>query len=43
MSDAPQGSDGPTVDAAPPASPFRVRGTDHVTIVGSNVEDTVAF
>jgi catechol 2,3-dioxygenase-like lactoylglutathione lyase family enzyme len=33
----------PEVTAEPPESPVSVRGTDHVTVAGSNVEDTVAF
>lgn len=33
----------PAVTAERPDSPIRVRGTDHVTVTGSNVEDTVAF
>ena len=31
------------VTAERPDSPIQVRGTDHVTVTGSNVEDTVAF
>ncbi len=31
------------VTATPPESPFRTTGTDHVTIWGSNAEDTIAF
>ncbi|MEF8773992.1 MAG: VOC family protein [Halobacteriales archaeon] len=31
------------VSADPPDSPFRVRGTDHVTVTGSNPEETIAF
>ncbi len=33
----------PPVTTDPPDSPFRTTGTDHVTIWGSNAEDTVAF
>ena len=39
MSDA---SD-PAVTADRPESPVRVRGTDHITVTGSNIEDTVRF
>ena len=31
------------VTAEPPDSPITVTGTDHITITGSNVRDTVAF
>ncbi|WP_247728893.1 VOC family protein [Halovivax limisalsi] len=31
------------VSAEPPESPMRTTGTDHVTIWGSNAEDTIAF
>jgi len=31
------------VTAEPPESPIRTTGTDHVTIWGSNAEDTIAF
>jgi len=31
------------VDPQPPKSPFQTRGTDHITIWGSNEEDTVEF
>ena len=31
------------VTAEEPDSPFRTTGTDHMTIIGSNEEDTVAF
>jgi len=31
------------VTAEPPESPVTLAGTDHVTLVGSNTEDTVAF
>ncbi|MFW6436060.1 MAG: VOC family protein [Halococcoides sp.] len=31
------------VTADPPDSPFRTTGVDHVTIWGSNAEDTIAF
>ena len=34
---------GPEVTAERPESPIHVAGTDHVTVTGSNVEDTVAF
>ncbi|WP_254832883.1 VOC family protein [Haloglomus salinum] len=33
----------PPVTAAPPESAFRTTGLDHVSIIGSNVEETVAF
>jgi catechol 2,3-dioxygenase-like lactoylglutathione lyase family enzyme len=36
-------SDDPEVTADRPDSPVQVQGTDHVTVTGSNVEDTVAF
>ncbi|MFC7007130.1 VOC family protein [Halalkalicoccus salilacus] len=37
-------TDEPTpVTAEPPESPIRLSGTDHVTIIGSNEADTVAF
>jgi catechol 2,3-dioxygenase-like lactoylglutathione lyase family enzyme len=36
-------TDDPAVTADRPDSPIHVRGTDHVTVTGSNVEDTVAF
>jgi catechol 2,3-dioxygenase-like lactoylglutathione lyase family enzyme len=31
------------ITAEPPDSPFRTTGTDHVTVWGSNAEDTIAF
>ena len=31
------------VTAEPPDAPISVTGTDHITVLGSNVEDTVAF
>jgi catechol 2,3-dioxygenase-like lactoylglutathione lyase family enzyme len=31
------------VSAEPPDSPFRTTGTDHITIWGSNAEDTIAY
>ena len=31
------------VTAEPPDSPIAVTGTDHITVMGSNVEDTVGF
>ena len=31
------------VTASPPDSPFRTTGTDHITVWGSNAEDTIAF
>jgi catechol 2,3-dioxygenase-like lactoylglutathione lyase family enzyme len=31
------------VSADPPESPFRTTGTDHITIWGSNAEDTIAY
>ena len=36
-------SDDVPVTADAPESPFRTTGTDHVTIWGSNAEDTIAF
>lgn len=37
-------SDEPTpVTAEPPESPIRLSGTDHITLIGSNEADTVAF
>lgn len=36
-------SDDPPITADRPDSTVRVEGTDHVTLVGSSVEDTVAF
>ena len=32
-----------TVSADPPESPFRTTGTDHITIWGSNAEDTIEY
>ena len=48
MSDEESGPDGAgaesvPVTAEPPASPFRTTGTDHITIWGSNAEDTIAY
>ncbi|MGM0590040.1 MAG: VOC family protein [Halobacteriota archaeon] len=37
------GEDEAPVTAAKPDSPFHTSGTDHVTIWGSNAEDTIAF
>lgn len=31
------------VTADPPASPFQTTGVDHVTLIGSNPEETIAF
>jgi len=31
------------VTAEPPDSPITVTGTDHITVMGSNIEDTIAF
>ncbi len=31
------------VSADPPESPFRTTGTDHITVWGSNAEDTIAY
>ena len=31
------------VTAAPPDSPFRTTGTDHITVWGSNAADTIAY
>jgi catechol 2,3-dioxygenase-like lactoylglutathione lyase family enzyme len=36
-------SDDIPVSPDPPNSPFHTTGTDHMTILGSNAEDTVAF
>ena len=36
-------SDEPAVTADRPDSPFHTTGTDHITIWGSNEEDTIAF
>jgi catechol 2,3-dioxygenase-like lactoylglutathione lyase family enzyme len=36
-------SDEIPVTADPPESPISVQGTDHITVIGSNEEDTVAF
>ena len=36
-------SDEPPVTAERPDSPFHTTGTDHITIWGSNEEDTIAF
>ncbi|MFB6353422.1 MAG: VOC family protein [Halobacteriales archaeon] len=36
-------ADDPAVTAERPDSPVAVEGTDHITVTGSNVEDTVAF
>ncbi|QZP39334.1 VOC family protein [Halobaculum magnesiiphilum] len=33
----------PPVTATPPESAFHATGMDHVSIIGSNIEDTVAF
>ncbi|WP_459191445.1 VOC family protein [Halosimplex sp. J119] len=35
--------DGPEITADPPNSPFHTTGTDHITLVGSNEEDTIEF
>jgi len=32
-----------SVSADPPDSPFRTTGTDHITVWGSNAEETIAF
>jgi len=32
-----------TVDASRPDGPITLRGTDHITVEGTNVEDTIAF
>lgn len=37
------GTNDTPVEAEPPASPFRTTGTDHITVWGSNAEDTIAF
>ncbi|MFD1585575.1 VOC family protein [Halorientalis brevis] len=42
MSDE-QESDSPAVTAQIPESPMHVSGTDHITLIGSNEEDTLAF
>ena len=31
------------VTAEPPDSPIATTGTDHITVMGSNIEDTIAF
>ncbi|WP_265108471.1 VOC family protein [Halosolutus halophilus] len=36
-------TDDPDVTADPPESPIRLSGTDHITLIGSNEEDTIAF
>ncbi|MEZ3115794.1 VOC family protein [Halobaculum sp. MBLA0147] len=36
-------TDGPPVSASPPDTTVQTTGTDHVTLVGSNADDTVAF
>jgi catechol 2,3-dioxygenase-like lactoylglutathione lyase family enzyme len=36
-------TDDVAVDAERPDSPIQVQGTDHITVTGSNVEDTVEF
>jgi catechol 2,3-dioxygenase-like lactoylglutathione lyase family enzyme len=36
-------ADDPDITAEPPESPFHTTGTDHVTIWGSNEDDTLAF
>lgn len=33
----------PTVDATPPDSPVQTRGTDHITVEGTNAADTIEF
>lgn len=33
----------PPVTAEPPDSPIGVTGTDHITVTGSNIKDTIAF
>lgn len=33
----------PSVDASQPDSPFHTRGTDHITVEGTNTADTVEF
>lgn len=39
MTDTPE----PPVDATQPNSPIHLRGTDHITVEGSNTEETIAF
>ncbi|HET7324623.1 MAG TPA: VOC family protein, partial [Halococcus sp.] len=36
-------ADDSTVTAELPDSAFRTSGTDHITLIGSNEEDTIAF
>jgi catechol 2,3-dioxygenase-like lactoylglutathione lyase family enzyme len=36
-------ADDPPVTAERPDSAFHVQGTDHITVTGSNAEDTIAF
>ncbi len=33
----------PAVTAEPPESPITVQGTDHITVSGSNIDDTIEF
>ena len=43
MSDSRTPADEFDVTASPPDSPIRTAGTDHITLIGSNAEDTVEF
>ncbi|WP_247002367.1 VOC family protein [Halosolutus gelatinilyticus] len=36
-------TDEPEITAEPPESPIRLSGTDHITLIGSNEADTIAF
>jgi catechol 2,3-dioxygenase-like lactoylglutathione lyase family enzyme len=44
MTDNPSTTDDePPVTAERPESAFQLAGTDHITLIGSNIEDTIAF
>ncbi len=36
-------TDEPEITATPPESPISVTGTDHITLIGSNEEDTIEY
>ncbi|GAB7019505.1 VOC family protein [Halostagnicola sp. A-GB9-2] len=36
-------TDEPEITATPPKSPISVTGTDHITLIGSNEEDTIEY
>ncbi|MCU4926397.1 VOC family protein [Halobacteria archaeon AArc-dxtr1] len=36
-------TDEPEITATPPDSPINVTGTDHITLIGSNEEDTIEY